>query len=164
LSEVLDPFVMNTSYSLTMSSQVKRNLWDKKEKSTQCSKFHECLGSNQTYWADCPSYLKSKRKATKATLKDELDIDNSPVGFINHIINKWKLSWLISMALRNFIRKDVVKDSDFQPYDDHEDLLPPESIGNYIWSTRRVKHIYNNQRHRMKIILILSVIVQLIYL
>jgi hypothetical protein len=35
---------------------------------------------------------------------------------------------LVSMALRNFIRKHVVKDSDFQPYDDYEDLLPPETI------------------------------------
>jgi hypothetical protein len=33
-----------------------------------------------------------------------------------------------SMALHNFIRKHAVKDAEFQPYDDDEDLLPTESI------------------------------------
>ena len=34
-----------------------------------------------------------------------------------------------SMALHNFIRRHAIKDAEFQPYDDDEDLLPTDSIG-----------------------------------
>jgi hypothetical protein len=34
-----------------------------------------------------------------------------------------------SMTLRNFIRKHAIKDAEFQLYDDDEDLLPTDSIG-----------------------------------
>jgi hypothetical protein len=33
-----------------------------------------------------------------------------------------------SMALHNFIRKHTIKDAEFQPYDDDDDLLPTDSI------------------------------------
>jgi hypothetical protein len=32
------------------------------------------------------------------------------------------------MTLYNFIRKYAIKDTEFQPYDDDEDLLPTDSI------------------------------------
>jgi hypothetical protein len=32
------------------------------------------------------------------------------------------------MALLNFIRKHAIKDAEFQPYDDDDDLLPTDSI------------------------------------
>jgi hypothetical protein len=58
--------------------------------------------------------------------------------------NKWKLLHCMlnfpydkqvkivvaSMALHNFIRKHAIKDAEFQPYDDDEDLLPTDNIGN----------------------------------
>jgi hypothetical protein len=34
-----------------------------------------------------------------------------------------------SMALHNFIRKHAIKDAEFQPYDDEENLLPTDNIG-----------------------------------
>jgi hypothetical protein len=57
--------------------------------------------------------------------------------------NKWKLLHCMSnspydkqvkivvasMALHNFIRKYAIKDAEFQPYDDDENLLPTDSIG-----------------------------------
>jgi hypothetical protein len=33
------------------------------------------------------------------------------------------------MILHNFIRKHAIKDAEFQLYDDDEDLLPTDSIG-----------------------------------
>jgi hypothetical protein len=33
------------------------------------------------------------------------------------------------IPLHNFIRKQAIKDVEFQPYDDNEDLLPTDSIG-----------------------------------
>jgi hypothetical protein len=34
-----------------------------------------------------------------------------------------------SMALYNFIRKHAIKNAEFQPYDDNENLLSTDSIG-----------------------------------
>jgi hypothetical protein len=34
-----------------------------------------------------------------------------------------------SMALYNFIKKYAIKDTEFHPYDDNEDLLSTDSIG-----------------------------------
>jgi hypothetical protein len=53
----LTPFATNTSHSPTMNSQVKRNLRNKKEKSTQGIKCHECLGFGHIR-IDCPNYVK----------------------------------------------------------------------------------------------------------
>jgi hypothetical protein len=35
-----------------------------------------------------------------------------------------------SVTLHNFIRKHAIKDAEFQPYDDDEDLLPTDSLSN----------------------------------
>jgi hypothetical protein len=57
--------------------------------------------------------------------------------------NKWKLLhcmpnflydkqvkiMVASMALHNFIRKHAINNAEFQPYDDGEDLLPTDNIG-----------------------------------
>jgi hypothetical protein len=57
--------------------------------------------------------------------------------------NKWKLLHCMSnfpynkqvkivvasIALHNFIRKHAINDAEFQPYDDDDDLLPTNSIG-----------------------------------
>jgi hypothetical protein len=56
--------------------------------------------------------------------------------------NKWKLLHcmsnfsydkqvkivVVSMTLHNFIRKNAIKDAEFQPYDDDEDLLSTDNI------------------------------------
>ena len=58
--------------------------------------------------------------------------------------NKWKLLHCMlnfpydkqvkivvaSVVLHNFIRDHEIKDAEFQPYDDDEELLPTDSIGN----------------------------------
>ena len=36
---------------------------------------------------------------------------------------------MASMALYNFNRRYTIKDIEFQPYDDDEDLLPTDNIG-----------------------------------
>jgi hypothetical protein len=79
----LTPFIMSTPQSFTMNSQVKRNLKNKKEKSTQGIKCHEYLEFGHIR-IDCANYLKPNREVMKYNLNDELDIDDSPIDNINY--------------------------------------------------------------------------------
>jgi hypothetical protein len=54
-----------------------------------------------------------------------------------------------SMALHNFIRKHVIKDVEFQSYDDEEDLLSIDSIGD---DKAQNESSIQRQRHPIKIL------------
>jgi hypothetical protein len=47
----------------------------------------------------------------------------------NFPYNKQVKIAVASVALHNFIRKHAIEDAEFQPYDDNEDLLLTDSIG-----------------------------------
>jgi hypothetical protein len=47
----------------------------------------------------------------------------------NFLYDKQVKIMVASMALHNFIRKHAINNAEFQPYDDGEDLLPTDSIG-----------------------------------
>jgi hypothetical protein len=54
------------------------------------------------------------------------------------------------MALHNFVRNHAMYDAKFQPYDDDEDLLPPEIIGD------------NEEQRRDKLTIIRDIIFNLL--
>jgi hypothetical protein len=48
----------------------------------------------------------------------------------NFPYNKQVKIVVVSMVLHNFIRKHAIKDAEFQPYDDDENLLPTDTLSN----------------------------------
>jgi hypothetical protein len=68
-----------------------------------------------------------------ALLKEYLEFEKKKWKLLhcmpNFPYNKQVKIVVASIALYNFIRKHAIKDAEFQPYDDDDDLLPTDSIG-----------------------------------